>query len=179
MGAWGAGLYSNDSGLDIKQDYQTLLAFGTPEDEAYELVKKAHLCDDDDVEFWFTVADIQQKYGMLSQEVKENTLRVIAGGFDELDWEGADNRTLKARAKVREDLKARLLAPPLPKRKVPKPGIEKPRWQVGDVIASQIVCPTYKDKWYYKKYVLYQVYHLERSGVSSLKPDLAGVWSFV
>jgi len=173
MGAWGAGIFDNDCALDIKQDYQALLAFDTPEEEAYQLVKQTYLEDVDDVDFWFTMATIQQKYGILMPEVTENTLRCITSGLDELDWKGADKQTLKAREKVRNDLKEKLLAPPLPKRKVPKPRIQKPRWQIGDVIVSQIVCPTFKDKWYYNKYVLYRVVQLDRYSISSLKPDLA------
>lgn len=176
MGAWGAGIFSNDTALDIKQEYQTLLAFGTPEEEAYELIKKEYMCESDgetDVEFWFTVATMQHKYGILLPEVRDTTLRCIDGGWDEVEWQGGDKRTLREREKVRNDLKEKLLAPPLPRKKVPKPRIQKPRWQVGDVIASQIVCPEYKDKWYYNKYVLYRVHRLERSGLSNLKPDLA------
>jgi len=155
MGAWGASIFSNDIALDIKQEYQTLLAFGMPEDEAYQLVKKSFLTEDDDVEFWFTMAALQHKYGILMPE--EKALRCIDEGSDELMWEGADKRDLKAREKVRKDLKEKLLAPPLPRKKVPKPYMQKPRWQVGDVIASQIVCPTFRDKWYFDKYVLYLV----------------------
>ena len=232
MGAWGTGIFSNDTASDLKTAYQALLAFGTPEDEAYQLIFDKYINakvdvrelfernkqefirnfesglltkeyfdanyekhygysvaedvikeydkvynrqgeDEDHVDFWFAVAAIQVKYGILMDEVKERALRCIDEGFDELMWEDADKRDLKAREKVRNKLKADLLAPPLPKRKVPKPRISKPRWQIGDVVISQIVCPDYKDKWFYNKYVLYRVIRLDRSSVTMIKPDLA------
>ena len=40
MGTWGTAIFDDDFALDIKNEYQTLLAFGTPEQEAFELVKK-------------------------------------------------------------------------------------------------------------------------------------------
>ena len=176
MGAWGTGILSNDYALDIKTDYQALLAFGTPKEEAYRLVKECYLEDpDEDVEFWFFMAAYQYKYGILEPEVKENALKCINDGLDEPLWEGADKRTLKSREKVRQDLKAMLLSPPLPIKKVPKPYVEKPRWQIGDIILSRIVSKYSKEQgdWYYNKYVLYRVTELDRRNVSTLLPGLA------
>jgi len=245
MGAWGTSIFSNDIALDIKREYQTLLAFGTPEDEAYQLVKdkfllgkgeelgmaqmiirmlndgkpeermaliaknyfgcdnaleilrqwqalvasgmseedafdvvKIHFMrksihDEDDPDFWFAMAAIQQKYGILLPEVKDNALRCIDDGVDARNWEGAEKKVIKAREKVLADLKEKLLAPPLPKRKLSKPSIQKPRWQIGDIVASQMVSSVDTNEWFYNKYVLYRVVQLERTSVSLLKPDLA------
>ena len=172
MGGWGTGLFEDDMALDIKQEYQVLLAYGVPEEEAFKLVKDEYLLGDDSI-FWLTVAAIQQKYGILMEEVKDNALRCIDDGIDIALWEGSGEKTIKKREKVLNDLRDKLLASPLPKRKVAKPFYQKPRWKLGDVVASQIVLSGYKDEWYYNKYVLYRVAYLETSSVSTLKPDLA------
>ena len=79
MGAWGTGIFSNDIALDIKREYQVLLAFDTLE-EAYRIVKARYEPSKDDVEFWFAMAAMQHKYGILLLEVKENALYCIEQG---------------------------------------------------------------------------------------------------
>jgi len=184
MGSWGAEIFDNDIALDIEGEYQALLALDVPEDEAYELVKKEFLdCGDDVAEdsvFWFAMAAIQQKYGILMPEVKEHALHIINNNSDWMykDYPQAP-KGLKKREKVMRDLKEKLLAPPLPKRKVPKPRTSKPRWKIGDVVASKIVYPEYEYRWFFNKYVLYRVVRLNTSDVSFLKPGLAyNEWVF-
>ena len=178
MGAWGAGIFSDDTTLDIKDEYQALLAFGTPEDEAYQLVKGSFLPDlyggDEESLFWFAVGTIQQKYGILTDEVRENTILCIDSGEDLKNWEDGDPKSLKKREKVLVELREKLLAPPLPKKKVPKPSsYSKPKWKIGDLVASQIVSTYDKDKWFFNKYILYRVARIDTSPLSFLKPDLA------
>jgi len=178
MGAWGVGIFDDDTALDIKGEYRALLAFGVPEDEAYQLIKKEFYGDngeqsDFDSVFWFAVATIQQKYGILMPDVKENALHFIN---NKLDWVYTAPQTpqdLKKREKIMNDLKEKLLAPPLPKRKVSKPHTQKPRWKLGDIVVSKIVCPAYEDRWFFNKYVLYRVVRLKTSDMSFLKPGLA------
>jgi len=179
MGAWGMGIFDDDTALDISGEYKALLAFGTSEDEAYQLVKDDFLKDMVGTEgeglFWIVMAAVQQKYGILLPEVKENALRVIDNGedFTLQEVKGYDS-DYKKREKALNGLKEKLLAPPLPKKKISKPSYSKPRWKLGDVVLSQIVCPAYKDKsWFYNKYVLYRVSYLKRTSVSCIKPDLA------
>ena len=179
MGVWGPSIFSSDIALDIKQEYQTLLAFGTPDDEAYQLIKDHHKPEDDDVEFWFSMATIQQKYGILLPDVKERALACIAEGCDDELWEGADKKVLQARVKVRNRLKDNLLGAPLPRKKVPKPHFQKPRWSIGNVIASQLISPYKSDKWYSNKYILYCIVHLKQYPLTLLKPDLGySEWAF-
>ena len=173
MGSWGVGIFSNDIALDIKAEYQTLLAFGTPSEKAYQLIKEAFSPEEDGVEFWFAMAEIQCKYGILHPDVKQHALDCIDNGHDEARWEGAEPKILKDREKIRMQLKEKLLADQLPRKKVPKPSVQKPRWQVGDIISSRIVCKTYSEKWFYNKYVLYRVTHLKRSEKSLIIPGLA------
>jgi len=175
MGAWGTAIFSDDYALDIKNEYQTLLAFGTSEEEAYSLAKNHFYNEckgtDDEPVFWFSIASIQQKYGILLPEVKENAIKCIDNGSDLERWDGSE---LKKRNLVLSKLKEQLLAPPMPKKKVPKPYFQKPRWKLGDLVLSRLVCPENKRKrWYYNKYILYRITHIKKESVSFLKPDLA------
>ena len=104
MGAWGAGIFDDDIALDIKDDYQNLLAFGILEEEVFQLAKDYYLlgngAGDDDSIFWFVLATIQHKYGILTEEVKENTIRYIDSGEDLKNWEDGDPKSRKKREKT-------------------------------------------------------------------------------
>ena len=178
MGAWGTAIFSDDDALDIKREYQTLLAFGVPNEEALKLTKNFFEVSEDDTVFWLTVATIQQKYGILLPEVKERTLDIIESGADLEIWaEECDSKEGKKnyekRKQVLEKLKISLLAEPLQQRRVQKPDIQKHRWNVGDVVAGQIVYKTDINEWYYNKYVLFRVVSIRKTSPSNIVPDLA------
>jgi hypothetical protein len=181
MGAWGTAIFSDDEALDIKQEYQTLLAFGTPEDEAFELVKKYFEIDendDDESVFWLAIATLQEKYGILMPEVRDKTIKIIDSGVDLELWEDSDKRDFENRKKVLEDVKTKLLSPNTERQKIPKPTIQKRRFGLGDIVISQIVLKECDDKWWHNKYVLFKVTQQYRTELSRLKPELAfNTWS--
>lgn len=76
MGSWGAGIFQDDSTLDLKTEYQALLAFGTPEEESYQLVKGRFYNDfcqcGFESDFWYAMAVIQHKYGILRTCIQNN-----------------------------------------------------------------------------------------------------------
>lgn len=182
MGVWGTAIFDDDFALDIKNEYQTLLAFGTPEQEAFNLTKEFFEVkegDDDENVFWLAIAAIQEKYGFLTSEVRSKAIAVIDSGVDLENWNGVDKRTLEKRRKSLQELKEQLLLPNKERRAIPKTGIEKKRFGVGDILISQLVCKTYKDKWWFNKYVLYEVTNQYRHGKSLIKPELAyNTWSY-
>mgnify|MGYP000922537455 CR=1 FL=1 len=181
MGTWGTAIFDDDFALDIKNEYQTLLAFGTPEQEAFELVKNYFEIDDGDDDesvFWLSIAAIQEKYGILTPEVRGKAIDIIDSGVDLENWEGNDKRTLERRKKSLQDLKAQLLLPNKERKAVRKTRIEKRRFGVGDILVSQLVCKLDSDKWWFDKYVLYKVTEQYRTSVSRIKPKLAyDTWS--
>lgn len=67
MGAWGTGLYSNDSACDIRGDYIDKLKRGKTNDEATQELINSNRDIMGDVEeeplFWFALADTQWNYG--------------------------------------------------------------------------------------------------------------------
>jgi hypothetical protein len=180
MGAWGTAIFSDDFALDVKGEYQTLLAFGTPEDKAFNLTKKYFFNEgiegtEDEPVFWLAIASIQQRYGILSAEVKEAAIHYIDGGSAMQIWEeSASQKDIKKRKQVLDNLKKLLIDSPLHKKKVPKPdSYSKPRWQIGDLVLSQIAPNANDGYWYINKYVLYRVVKINQEPLSNIAPDLA------
>jgi len=88
MGQWGRDLFDDDTFLEVWNEYRAFLAFGTPEDEAYNIVKNYFLPMLEETNrtcvFWLTMAAVQQRHGILMQEVKDNALYCIDNRDKEL-----------------------------------------------------------------------------------------------
>ena len=136
MGAWGTGLYSNDTSSDVRDmcnevyplvgvEKGTQLIF-----EEYADIVNSDVIDNDYADFWFALADWQWKHGVLSDEIKKKTISLIEmqAGIDE--WEGAD---IKKRLAVLEKLLGQLKTPQ-PDVKIPKAKLAKPKHKPGDII---------------------------------------------
>ena len=177
MGKWGLGLYDDDSAIELKEDYQVLLAFGVPELEAFELVKEHVLKDmtttGEDNLFWLALARIQHKYGILLTEVKEKSLYILENIQDEIKASELTKKETERVCKHAEDLRSIISSPLPPKAKVPKPIYDKHRWNEGDIILSHLIYEDKKDEWYYNKYVLYRVICVEKTPLSYIVPELA------
>lgn len=159
MGAWGTGLYQNDTSLDVKDEFVDKLHRGkSPEEITAEMIED-YACIMDDAEeaplFWFALADTQWKRGMLLPEVKEKALFWIDKGGDIALWE-EEPRLAAKRKKVIEALKEELLAPQ-PPRKTYKPyNLYHCQWQFGDVYAYLLESDLAKEKGLAGKYLLIQ-----------------------
>jgi hypothetical protein len=225
MARWGSELFENKPFSYIWDEYTTLLAFGTPEDEAYELAKNYFLPmlakDGVTCAFWLTLAVVQQRYGILMQEVKDNALYCINNSVDELknlsvcigngevgiteklratyepddeirnllfaspDCLGGEIANLfywrreidrKGKEKILDKLKEKLLSPPKPRKKVSKPSwwrFARPVWKMGELLLAQVGGQGDEDKWWFNKYMLYRVAHIDRQSASKIKPDLS------
>ena len=91
MGAWGAGLYSDDFALDVKSEFLDAINSGKPYREAFEELKKTYVDnaynDDPDIPvFWFVCADILWKKGRLDEDIKQTALAYIESNSDVERW---------------------------------------------------------------------------------------------
>ena len=81
MGSWGTGLYSNDMGDDVKDEYLSKLKAGKSDEETLtemlECYKEEMADDDDKYDIWFALADTMWKKGRLTDEVKSKALELI------------------------------------------------------------------------------------------------------
>lgn len=141
MGAWGSGLYANDTSCDVRDTYMENLMNGLSDEEAYEKTMEKvwdYLEDLNEAPLaWFALAETQWKLGRLMPEVREKALYWIdhEGGLEpwlETVEKGRGwKRTLE---KLREKLNS-----PMPKRKAvrrPSPVDGNP-WNLNDIYAYQ------------------------------------------
>jgi len=138
MGAWGSGLYQNDTALDVKDEFEKLFNDGKSVQEITDGLTEEYEsimdCADEAPLFWLALADTQWTFGVLLPDVKENALRWI----NELKSQTADTLDGTKQKKSLENLQAKLLSP-LPSVKKPKKKrIYKCEWKIGDVFAYQL-----------------------------------------
>lgn len=139
MGTWGAGLYANDTGSDVRDAYIDYLRDGLSDEEAYKkLIDEfdEYLNDEDEEPlFWLALADVQWKSGRLRPEVKEKALTLIENNAGMELWAESANKGAGWK-KTLQKLKSRLNSPMQKRKKFrkPEPFISNP-WEIGDVYA--------------------------------------------
>ena len=156
MGAWGAGLYENDTALDVKDEFEKLFNDGKGVQEITDGLtaefESIMDCADEAPLFWFALADTQWKFGVLLPDVKENALRWI----NELKSQTADTPDGAWQGKALDDLQTKLLSPLPPVKKPKKKRIYKCEWKIGDVFAYQLESELAKERGLYGRYFLIQ-----------------------
>ncbi len=142
MGCWGTGLYSNDVAADILDMCREIFPFVTVEkgvkmvlEEYKEILGDSG--DDDYANFWYVFSDYLWKHGILTDEIKSHTLKLLEekAGM-EIWYEDASNSDIKKRIAVLEKLKNQLKSP-MPPPKIPKGRLSKPKFKAGDIIVFQ------------------------------------------
>jgi hypothetical protein len=132
MGAWGPGIFSNDTAADAREAWRDLLIAGEDPRAASERIVARYGGDDEDTDFWTGLAAAQHETGHLQDDVRDRALAIIAAGGDLELWENADRR---GRERALERLAQKLRGPqPAPKKlRGRRPGID-PGVELGDVV---------------------------------------------
>lgn len=176
MGAWGTGLYQDDTTCDIKDDYITYLKIGMTNEEATRrIIEENDWCfkyEDEGALLWFALADTQWKYGRLLDEVKEKAIRCIDSGVDLEKWREEDEKLCEKRKKVLEALKERLSSEQPPEKKVSKIKFYRAYWEVGDILLYQILNKDLEGHKWYGKYILLKVVGKKKLYSGSLPRDI-------
>jgi len=159
MGAWGAGLYANDSTCDVRDTYIGFLEDQLSNQEAYEktLEKcREYIGDQDEPFLWFALAESQWKVGRLMPEVKSKALDWIRkGGGLELWEDGRNNGS--GWKKTLEKLRIKLETEQPKEKRIRKPEIiNQNLWNVNDVYAYQFHTEEANKYGIYGKYMLIQ-----------------------
>lgn len=128
MGTWGAALYDDDEAADLKNAIALISKVPGDGDRLLEILERqqeATATDGLDGPFWLVVADQFERRGIACARATETALRIIDAGTDLAACRdrGADDSFLRARAKVLDELAARLRAPRPAK---PRRGAGKP-----------------------------------------------------
>jgi len=143
MGAWGAGLYSNDDAADFVELVRAVLKLPHPINELVELLRtEAEIEVGDETTFWLVLADQLEKKGLHHSKVSNEAIAILESDVDisEMRNAGADESDLKARRKSNAKLLARLTAP---RKERPRKTLTKP--QPAAVKTGDYICfPTQK-----------------------------------
>ena len=145
MGAWGPGLYSDDTTMDVRDDFRAHLESGLSPAQAEKAILEG--CDDalesHEVEclVYFALADTEWKYGCLSRRVKQRALKLLADGGDVKYWEADSPNNAKKRSKALAALASRLSAPPPPLKKVKRKLQKPPKKQVECPVGTVFTLP--------------------------------------
>lgn len=112
MGTWGVGIFSNDYGADLREEFRELIAAGGTADSATVHLRQQHGIgsgEDDENDFWLSLAATQHRTGHIASGVIDRALEIIDDP-DELErWEPPDR---KRRAATLARLKATLQTEP-------------------------------------------------------------------
>jgi len=157
MGAWGSGLYENDTTCDVRNFYMDLLRDQLSNQEAYDkTLEEFQECigyDDDEPLLWFALAETQWKVGRLMPEVKAKALEWIEKGGGISLWEESTSGTagwMKTLAKLKDKLGSPMRA----EKRFMK--LELNPWDTNDVYAYQFHKEVSKKSGLLGKYILIQ-----------------------
>ncbi len=141
MGAWGAGLYSNDLALDLKAMIGAVVRLPFEPARLLQLLCEtefgASTDPDEATTFWLVVADQFAKRGVDLPEARERALAIIAEGVDlkALESLGMPPKELEKRQRMLLELRQRLIAPVAPATRKTMTAPQKLLMQSGDVLA--------------------------------------------
>jgi hypothetical protein len=172
MGAWGTAIFSDDAACDVRDAYLELVGDGLSGAEATRQLTQQwskELEDPDQAPVvWLALAATQWKCGRLEEGVREQALRVIDDRSDLRRWED-NSRELAKRKRVLEGLRARLLGPQAPERRIRKQFRDANEWKRGDVIAYRLRSG---------KFVVMRIigHHSDKGGTSPVCEWLEGIF---
>lgn len=142
MGAWGTGLYSDDTACDVRDNYKDILGDGIEEPEATSLLLEkweGELFDSDTGPvIWLALADTQWKLGRLQDDVKAKALQHIEDGTDLERWK-SDPSQLSKRKNVLSKLKQKLNSPQPSIKEVKKRFVDQTTWKLGEVYSFKLL----------------------------------------
>lgn len=144
MASWGPKLYQDDVAEDVRDYYKDQIKLGKENEEVTkELIEinQDIISDSDDAPiFWFALADTQWEYGKLHPLVKQKALMYLERGDDLERWirNCKNQKEIKAREEVLEELKVKLKSDMPVEKKVSKQKLFKCDWKTGDVYAYKL-----------------------------------------
>ncbi|MDQ1485327.1 MAG: hypothetical protein QOJ62_1020 [Actinomycetota bacterium] len=137
MGAWGPGIFADDTASDIRGEYRELLEDQVSDGEATHRVIEAyrHLDADEEHVLWLALAATQSQLGRLDDEVHARALDVIDNGRGLELWEQAGPRELAKRKAALAKLRAQLTRPQPDRKTVRRPWRHETELLPGDILS--------------------------------------------
>src|SRR5690348_12038595 len=131
MGVWGAGLFSDDTALDVRGAYRERLANGMAGPAATDELLASF--EHDDPSFWLALAATQWRCGRLEDRVRDHALRIIDDGSDLrrfAELPKLQRSRARVLAKLREDLHSPQPAATTVRRRIPA----QCDWHKGEIV---------------------------------------------
>jgi hypothetical protein len=146
VGSWGSGLYAGDFALDLRSTIRAVSRLPFEPDRLVEILTEFESSaalnpqSEDHTTFWLVVADQFARRGIASARAREAALRIIDSGQDvEMQRKlGQGEPGLRKRQRMLAELRDRLVAPPIAKK---RETISKPQPYLMDV-GDALVYPT-------------------------------------
>lgn len=141
MGTWATGLFSDDTALDVREDFRTHIGDGLNAEQATDALLSEWRSTINDAEegptFWLALASTQWSLGRLLPSVRAKALEVLDSGGDLARWKD-DPRAAAKRKVVLERLRTQLESPMPEPKKVPRRFRSSNDWVVGSVYGYQL-----------------------------------------
>lgn len=139
MGAWGQGLWSDDTAADVRSTYREALEDGLDDAAAAGTVltafKEALDDADDGPVVWLALAAAQSNVGRLTENAKTKAIEVIDSGADLRRWDTADAKTTAKRRTVLAKLRDQLTGDQPAAKRIRRPSRPVTSLTPGDLLA--------------------------------------------
>jgi len=143
MSSWNVSINGNDTAQNLKSEYQAAFFYHDVETALAKInAFVRNDFDESDEEEWanyyYSLAEFMWKHGILTDSVRDYTIKMIDSGFGLSVWEAESKTTLNKRTKVLTEFREKLMSPQPPKKKIRFNLHMKPIFQTGDLIALQL-----------------------------------------
>lgn len=146
MGAWGTGIFQDDTACDIRDEYRDHIGNGLGGPEATARILESYASSLADPEqagvVWLALAATQWKCGRLQPETQEKALAVIHSGSDLARWKAGSNAEYLKRRAALEKLRVQLTSPQPEPKKIRRRALSECDWQVGELISYRLLSGT-------------------------------------
>ena len=142
MGAWGPGIFSDDTACDLRDDYREYLGEGLSGQQATARILeeyKSSLADPYDAAVvWLALAATQWKLGRLEPDTLVQALNVIDSGDGLTGWTAGTKDYAKRKAAL-DKLRTQITSPQPAAKKVRHQVKCECDWQIGEMVAYRLL----------------------------------------
>lgn len=144
MGTWSTSISGNDTAQDLISEYQAAFFYFDPEtalkkiDDYVRAEGFNELDEEEWCNYYYSLTEFMYKKGILTDFVKQKTLKMIDSGFGLELWEESGVKILEKRKKVLSDFKNKISSPQPAKKKIRIDLHMTPIFEIGDIIAIQL-----------------------------------------
>lgn len=142
MGAWGTGIFQDDTACDIRDEYKQLLGDGLSAPQAkariLEAYKSSFADADESTVAWLALAAVQWQVGRLDDDTLRHALAVIESGSNLVRW-NANPKDHDKRKATLEKLRVQISSPQPAEKRIRKEVRCECHWRIGELVSYQLL----------------------------------------